>query len=84
MRKMRMKITAGLGSVEEYERFCEGAGADEFFSGYVPYEWAKRNMGQLCRLTEERVLAYNVQIGSFSEMEIAFYYGKKNMAGRYI
>ena len=36
-----MKITAGLGSVEEYERFVR-AGADEFFSGYVPYEWAKK------------------------------------------
>lgn len=35
-----MKITAGLGSVEEYERFVR-AGADEFFSGYVPYEWGK-------------------------------------------
>ena len=37
MRKMRMKITAGLGSVEEYERFVR-AGADEFFSGYVRKE----------------------------------------------
>ena len=33
-----MKITAGLGSVDEYIRFVE-AGADEFFSGFVPYSW---------------------------------------------
>ena len=30
-----MKITAGLGSIDEYERFVQ-AGADEFFCGYVP------------------------------------------------
>lgn len=29
-----MKITAGLGSIDEYERFVQ-AGADEFFCGYV-------------------------------------------------
>ena len=63
-----MKITAGLGSVEEYERFVR-AGADEFFSGYVPYEWAKK-YGTVMPLNRREVLAYNVQIGSFSEMEI--------------
>lgn len=47
-----MKITAGLGSVEEYERFVR-AGADEFFSGYVPYEWAKK-YGTVMPTTEER------------------------------
>ena len=36
-----MKITAGLGSIDEYIRFAE-AGADEFFSGYVPYSWAEK------------------------------------------
>ena len=34
-----MKITAGLGSIDEYERFVQ-AGADEFFCGYVPFFWA--------------------------------------------
>ena len=33
-----MKITAGLGSVDDYLPYVE-AGADEFFCGYVPYEW---------------------------------------------
>ena len=35
-----MKITAGLGSVDDYLPYVE-AGADEFFCGYVPYEWMK-------------------------------------------
>lgn len=63
-----MKITAGLGSIEEYERFVH-AGADEFFCGYVPYEWAKK-YGTIMPLNRREVLSYNVQIGSFSEMEI--------------
>ena len=37
-----MKIVAGLGSIDEYERFVK-AGADEFFSGYVHYSWSKKN-----------------------------------------
>ena len=63
-----MKIIAGLGSVEEYERFVY-AGADEFFCGYVPYEWTKK-YGTVMPLNRREVLSYNVQIGSFSEMEI--------------
>lgn len=35
-----MKLTVGLGSVDEYIRFSE-AGADEFFCGYVPYSDAE-------------------------------------------
>lgn len=63
-----MKITAGLGSVDEYERFVH-AGADEFFCGYVPYEWTKK-YGTIMPLNRREVLSYNVQVGSFSEMEI--------------
>ena len=63
-----MKITAGLGSVEEYERFVRD-GADEFFCGYVPYEWSEK-YGTVMPLNRREVLSYNVQIGSFSEMEI--------------
>ena len=36
-----MKITVGLGSIDEYERFVQ-AGADEFFCGYVPFSWAEK------------------------------------------
>ena len=32
-----MKITAGLGSVDDYIRYVK-AGADELFCGYVPFE----------------------------------------------
>ena len=63
-----MKITAGLGSIDEYERFVH-AGADEFFCGYVPYEWTKK-YGTVMPLNRREVLSYNVQVGSFSEMEI--------------
>lgn len=34
-----MKITAGLGSVDDYVRYVK-AGADELFCGYVPFSWA--------------------------------------------
>lgn len=63
-----MKIVAGLGSIDEYERFVE-AGADEFFCGYVPYSWSKK-YGTVLPLNRREVLCYNVQIGSFSELEI--------------
>lgn len=63
-----MKITAGLGSIDEYIRFAE-AGADEFFSGYVPHSWAKK-YGTVMPLNRREVFCYNVQLGSYSELEI--------------
>lgn len=63
-----MKIVAGLGSIDEYERFV-AAGADEFFCGYVPYSWSKK-YGTVLPLNRREVLCYNVQIGAFSELEI--------------
>lgn len=63
-----MKIVAGLGSVDEYIRFCE-AGADEFFAGYVPYDW-NRKYGTMLPLNRREVLCSNVQLGAFSELEI--------------
>ena len=63
-----MKITAGLGSIDEYEQFVH-AGADEFFCGYVPYEWTKK-YGTVMPLNRREVLSYNVQIGSLGELEI--------------
>ena len=44
-----MKITAGLGSIDEYERFVQ-AGADEFFCGYVPFFWAEKYGTVMCSL----------------------------------
>ena len=63
--EMQMKITAGLGSIDEYERFVN-VGADEFFCGYVPYEWTKK-YGTVMPLNRREVLSYNVQIGSLGE-----------------
>lgn len=63
-----MKITAGLGSVDEYVRYVR-AGADEFFCGYVPYEW-NRKYGTMLPLNRREVLGVNVQIGSESELRI--------------
>ena len=63
-----MKITAGLGSIDEYIRYVE-AGADEFFCGYVPYEWNKE-YGTVLPLNRREVLGVNVQIGAESELEI--------------
>lgn len=73
-----MQIVAGLGSIDEYERFVK-AGADEFFCGYVPFSWAKK-YGVMNPLNRREVLYYNVQIGSMSELQILKkmmdYYGK--------
>lgn len=63
-----MKIVAGLGSIDEYIRYCK-AGADEFFAGYVPYAWNQK-YGTMLPLNRREVLCSNVQLGSFSELEI--------------
>ena len=63
-----MKLTVGLGSVDEYIRFSE-AGADEFFCGYVPCSWTSK-YGTMMPLNRREVLCSNVQLGSFSELEI--------------
>ncbi|MDD3165741.1 MAG: U32 family peptidase [Oscillospiraceae bacterium] len=63
-----MKLTAGLGSVQDYPQLCE-AGADELFCGYVPPEWIAR-YGVTVPENRREVLAYPVQIGSLGDMEI--------------
>lgn len=63
-----MKLTVGLGSVDEYIRFSE-AGADEFFCGYVPYSWTQK-YDTMMPLNRREVLCSNVQLGAFSELEI--------------
>ena len=66
--KHGMKIVAGLGAIDDYERLVK-AGADEFFCGYIPYEWLKK-YGILFSLNRREVLYYNVQIGSLEDMKI--------------
>ncbi len=63
-----MKITAGIGSIDDYIPFCE-AGADELFAGYVPSWWTEA-AGTNHPLNRREVLYYNVQLGSRSELEI--------------
>ena len=63
-----MKITSGLGSIDVYPRYVR-AGADELFCGYVPFSWSEK-YGTVLPLNRREVLNYNVQIGSFSELEI--------------
>ena len=66
-----MKLTVGLGSVDEYIRFSE-AGADEFFCGYVPYSWTQK-YDTMMPLNRREVLCSNVQLGAFSELEIPYH-----------
>ena len=63
-----MKITAGLGSVEDYIPYAE-AGADEVFCGYVPAAWQTR-WGNYAPLNRREVLYYPVQLGARSELLI--------------
>lgn len=59
-----MKLTVGMGSIDEYPLFVE-AGADEVFIGYVP-----SYMHGLSPLNRREVFFANVQIGSRSELQI--------------
>lgn len=63
-----MKITAGLGSADDYAAYCR-AGADECFCGYVPLAWAEK-YGLLTPLNRREVSNYNVQLGAESELKI--------------
>lgn len=56
-----MKITSGLGSIDDYPRYVR-AGADELFCGYVPFSWSEK-YGTVLPLNRREVLNYNVQIG---------------------
>ena len=66
--KTSMKITVGLGSIDDYPDFVR-AGADEIFCGYIPDCWMKRE-GFDNPMNRREVRYVNVQAGSWSEMEI--------------
>lgn len=63
-----MKITAGMGSVDDYIRYAD-VGADELFCGYVPEKWAQR-YGLALPINRREVRYYNVQLGARSELLI--------------
>ena len=63
-----MKITVGLGSIDDYIPFVR-AGAGEMFCGYIP-DWWNEKYGRAVSLNRREVSYYNVQIGSRSELQI--------------
>ncbi len=64
-----MKITSGLGSIDDYPRYVR-AGADELFLRLRSVFLVRKKYGTVLPLNRREVLNYNVQIGSFSELEI--------------
>lgn len=64
----RMKITAGLGGLEDYARFA-AAGADELFAGFVPVEWLEK-YSNISPLNRREVLLHGIQLDSFDEMRL--------------
>lgn len=64
----KMKITAGLGTLEQYESYVE-AGADELFCGVVHFEWLQK-YGVMLPLNRREVLLYPTQIASLEDMRI--------------
>lgn len=62
-----MKITAGLGSVNDYEDFVK-AGADELFAGYIPSAWLT-DRGLSVPMNRREVISCGAQLGSMSEMQ---------------
>lgn len=65
-----MKITAGLGSIDNYPQYVK-AGADEVFTGYVPYSWNSR-YGNVYPLNRREVLYYNVSVGTLEDVAILY------------
>lgn len=63
-----MKITAGLGSIDDYPAYAE-AGADELFAGFVPPSW-QLLAGEAEPFNRREVSFVNVQLGTESELEI--------------
>ena len=63
-----MKITAGMGSVEDYEMLVQ-AGADEIFCGYVPFDWNQK-FGNLMPLNRREVMYYHVQVNVWEDMKL--------------
>ena len=61
-----MKLTAGLGSVDDYTAFAQ-AGADEVFIGYIPMMW-QLEYGLKRPLNRREVWSCGAQIGGENEL----------------
>ena len=62
----KMKITAGLGRLEDFSRLVD-AGADELFTGFVPLDWLEK-YGNDVPLNRREVLLQDIQIDCFDDM----------------
>ncbi len=63
-----MKLVAGLGSIEDYERFAD-AGVSEVFVGYIPNNFYEKYK-MILPANRREVFFYHVQISSFEDMRI--------------
>ena len=63
-----MKITAGLGALENLPRLA-AAGADEVFCGYVPISWLEKYENNT-PLNRREVLLQGLQIDSMSDLKL--------------
>ena len=63
-----MKITAGLGRLEDFEEFA-ACGADEMFCGFSPWEWLEK-YGARMPMNRREALLYPVQIAAWADMRI--------------
>ena len=63
-----MKITAGLGALENLPRLA-AAGTDEVFCGYVPVSWLEKD-GNFTPLNRREVLLQGLQIDSLGDLRL--------------
>lgn len=63
-----MKITAGLGAMENLPRLA-AAGADEVFAGFVPMRWLEKYTN-VTPMNRREVLLQNLQIDSMDDMAL--------------
>lgn len=70
-----MKITVGLGSIDDYIDYAK-SGADEVFVGFVPFEWLEK-YSNITPLNRREVLYYNVSIGTYEDLTILYEMYKK-------
>lgn len=64
----KMKITAGLSGLEAYDVLAD-ASADEFFAGFLPFDWLEKYTN-LLPLNRREVLMHNIQLDSFSDLRL--------------
>lgn len=70
-----MKITAGMGTIEDFETLAD-AGADEIFCGFVPRFWTEK-YGNVLAINRREVLFVHVQITTYEDMRILFEMSQK-------